>query len=250
MDVDAAGDKTAATIEPVPEVEFYLRLLILHHFLTSQDTYGKAMELVQETVQKMQALSRRSMDPVGAKIWFVVERTYELTGELSDARPQVPHCLFLFLDAEPSGFARLFLAAQRTASLRHDDETQASLINCLLRSYLHYSLYDQADKLVSKTTFPPSAANAQYARYHYYLGRIKAVQLNYTAAHTNLQQAIRRAPPPKTAPGFWQAAHKLFVVVEMLMGDIPERSTFRHPVLEKALNAYFEIVKGAEDYVA
>ncbi|EIM88919.1 diphenol oxidase-A2 [Stereum hirsutum FP-91666 SS1] len=231
MDVDAATDKTVATIEPVPEVEFYLRLLILHHLLTSQSTYGKAMELVQETVQKMQALSRRSMDPVGAKIWFVVERTYELTGELSDARPQ----LLLY--------TRLFLAAQRTASLRHDDETQASLINCLLRSYLHYSLYDQADKLVSKTTFPPSAANAQYARYHYYLGRIKAVQLNYTAAHTNLQQAIRRAPPPKTAPGFWQAAHKLFVVVEMLMGDIPERSTFRHPVLEKALNAYFEIVK-------
>lgn len=143
---------------------------------------------------------------------------------------------------------RLFLAAQRTASLRHDDETQASLINCLLRSYLHYSLYDQADKLVSKTTFPPSAANAQYARYHYYLGRIKAVQLNYTAAHTNLQQAIRRAPAPTTAPGFWQAAHKLFVVVEMLMGDIPERSTFRHPVLEKALDAYLEIVKGAQCY--
>lgn len=100
MDVDAAADKTVATMEPVPEVEFYLRLLILHHFLTSQSTYGKAMELVQETVQKMQALSRRSMDPVGAKIWFVVERTYELTGELSDARPQVPHCCPSFLDAE------------------------------------------------------------------------------------------------------------------------------------------------------
>ena len=28
------------------------------------------------------------------------------------------------------------------------------------------------------------------------------------------------------------------------MGDIPDRSTFRHPVLEKALSAYFEIVKG------
>src|SRR5882672_3275907 len=70
---------------------------------------------------------------------------------------------------------RLFLAAQRTASLRHDDETQASLINRLLRSYLHYSLYDQADKLISKTNFPTSAPNSQYARYHYYLGRIKAV---------------------------------------------------------------------------
>jgi 26S proteasome regulatory subunit N3 len=138
----------------------------------------------------------------------------------------------------------MFLAAQRTASLRHDDDTQASLINRLLRSYLHYNLYDQADKLVSKTTFPVSAGNPQFARYHYFLGRIKAVQLNYTAAHTNLQQAIRRAPPAKTAPGFYQAVHKLFVVVELLMGDIPDRSTFRHPVLQKALRAYFDIVKG------
>lgn len=139
---------------------------------------------------------------------------------------------------------RLFLAAQRTAALRHDDETLASLINRLLRSYIHYALYDQADKLVSKTTFPVSAANPQFARYHYFLGRIRAVQLNYSDAHTNLQQAIRRAPPAKTAPGFYQAVHKLSVIVELLMGDIPERSLFRHPVLEKALGAYFDIVKG------
>jgi len=71
------------------------------------------------------------------------------------------------------------------------------------------------------------------------------VQLNYTEAHTNLQQAIRRAPPAKLAPGFYQEVHKFFVVVELLMGDIPDRSLFRHVVLEKALKSYFEIVKGA-----
>ncbi|PBK68917.1 diphenol oxidase-A2 [Armillaria solidipes] len=210
--------------EPVPEVEIYLRLLIIHHLLKSPDHYAKAIELAHQTVEKMQALNRRSMDPIAAKIWFAVERAYEFGGEIADARP-------------------MFLAAQRTASLRHDDEAQASLINRLLRSYVHYSLYDQADKLVSKTTFPESAGNPQYARYHYFIGRIKAVQLNYSAAHTNLQQAIRRAPPAKIAPGFYQAVHKLSVVVELLMGDIPDRSLFRHPVLEKALVGYFEIVK-------
>ncbi|KAJ2914808.1 hypothetical protein MD484_g5606, partial [Candolleomyces efflorescens] len=221
MEVDSAS-KTSG--EPVPEVEIYLRLLIIYHFLKDKSTYPKALELAHETVEKMQALNRRSMDAIAAKVWFAVQRAYELGGELADARP-------------------LFLAAQRTASLRHDDEAQAALINCLLRSYIQYSLYDQADKLVSKTTFPTSASNAQFARYHYYLGRIKAVQLNYTDAHTNLQQAIRRAPPPKTAPGFYQAVHKYFVVVELLMGDIPDRSLFRHQVLEKALGAYFDIVK-------
>ncbi|KAH7922762.1 PCI-domain-containing protein [Leucogyrophana mollusca] len=229
MDVDAAATGGSApapppTVDPVPEAEVYLRLLILHYLHTSKETYAKSIKLSHETVEKMQAMNRRSMDPIAAKVWFAVERSYELGGELADARP-------------------IFLAAQRTASLRHDDDTQASLINRLLRSYLHYSLYDQADKLVSKTTFPASAGNPQFARYHYFLGRVKAVQLNYTAAHTNLQQAIRRAPQAKTAPGFYQAVHKLFVIVELLMGDIPDRSTFRHPVLEKALSAYFDIVK-------
>ena len=70
------------------------------------------------------------------------------------------------------------------------------------------------------------------------------MQLNYSDAHTNLQQAIRRAPPAKTAPGFFQAVHKFFIVVELLMGDIPDRSLFRHPVLENALAGYFQIVKG------
>ncbi|KAG6377422.1 diphenol oxidase-A2 [Boletus reticuloceps] len=233
MDVDAAAQPNGPvastpspkpTSDPVPEVEIYFRLLLIHHLHASKDNYAKSVELSKETVDKIQQLNRRSMDPIAAKIWFALERSYELGGELADARP-------------------MLLAAQRTAALRHDDDTQASLINRLLRSYLHYNLYDQADKLVSKTTFPASASNPQLARYHYYLGRIKAVQLNYSAAHTNLQQAIRRAPPAKVAPGFYQAVHKLFVVVELLMGDIPDRSTFRHPVLQKALQAYFDIVK-------
>ena len=136
------------------------------------------------------------------------------------------------------------------ASLRRDDEALIDC-QCILRSYISYNLYDQADKHVSKTTFPTSASNAQFARYHYYLGRIKVVQLNYTDAHTNLQQAIRRlgAPPPKTvtAPGFYQAVHKYFVVVELMMGcmgNIPDRSVFRHVILEKELTAYSDIVKG------
>ncbi|KIY47430.1 hypothetical protein FISHEDRAFT_66128 [Fistulina hepatica ATCC 64428] len=220
MDVDAPSK--SATSDPVPEVEIYLRLILIHHILTTDAT--KALSLAQETIQKMQALNRRSMDPIAAKVWFAVERAYELGGELADARG-------------------MFLAAQRIAALRHDAESEASLINRLVRSYLHYNLYDQADKLVSKTTFPESAGNAQFTRYHYFIGRIKAVQLDYTQAHTHLQQAIRRASAPKMAPGFYQAVHKLFVIVELLMGDIPERRLFRHPVLEKPMVAYFEIVK-------
>jgi 26S proteasome regulatory subunit N3 len=65
---------------------------------------------------------------------------------------------------------RALLAAQRTAALRRDDDTHAVLINLLLRNYLHYNLFSQADKFVSKTSFPQSAANPQLARNHFYLG--------------------------------------------------------------------------------
>lgn len=64
-----------------------------------------------------------------------------------------------------------FLHARlRTATLRHDPDGQATLLNLLLRNYLHYSLYDQAEKLVSKSVFPEQANNNEWARYLYYTG--------------------------------------------------------------------------------
>lgn len=88
MDVDPApASSKQSQPEPVPEVEIYFRLLIIHHFLATVSTYPKAAKLVHETVEKMQALNRRSMDPIAAKVWYAVERTYELSGELADARP-------------------------------------------------------------------------------------------------------------------------------------------------------------------
>lgn len=84
MEIDSA---LAPTLEPLPEVEIYFRLLILHHFLSTPSTYSKALELAHATIEKMQALNRRSMDPIAAKVWYAVERAYELGGELANARP-------------------------------------------------------------------------------------------------------------------------------------------------------------------
>lgn len=213
--------------DPLPESEVYFRLLLIHYLLASPDSHSKALELAQETIQKIQQWNRRSMDSLAARVYYALSRVYEVLPTL-----------------EPSEIRPLLLQSQRTASLRHDGESLASLINLLLRNYLHYNLYSQADKLVGKVPFPTSAGNPQLARYLYYVGRIRAVQLNYTEAKEQLQQSIRRAPAATIAPGFWQTIHKFFVIVELLMGDIPERKTFRHPVLEKALKGYFEIVNG------
>ena len=137
------------------------------------------------------------------------------------------------------------LAALRTATLRYDTDTQGTLLTLLLRNFIHYKLYDQADKLVSRTTFPESIGNNLFARYLYYLGRIRALQLDYSAANQHLLTAIRKAPQQnKAASGFLQTVNKFFVVVELLMGDIPERSLFRQPMLEKVLAPYAQIVQG------
>jgi 26S proteasome regulatory subunit N3 len=137
------------------------------------------------------------------------------------------------------------LSALRTATLRYDTDTQGTLLTLLLRNFIHYKLYDQADKLVSRTQFPESSGNNLFARYLYYLGRIRAIQLDYSAAHQQLLMAIRKAPQQnKAAAGFLQTVHKFFVVVELLMGDIPERGLFRQPMLEKVLAPYSQIVQG------
>ncbi|CAK9215727.1 unnamed protein product [Sphagnum troendelagicum] len=55
------------------------------------------------------------------------------------------------------------LALHQTATLRHDELGQETLLNLLLRKYLHYNLYDQAEKLRSKTLRSDSHSNQQLA---------------------------------------------------------------------------------------
>ena len=52
-------------------------------------------------------------------------------------------------------------------------------------------IYLQGDKLVSKSTFSEGANNNEMARHLYYLGRIKATQLEYSSAHQHLLQVCQ-----------------------------------------------------------
>merc|ERR1711920_1064454 len=119
-----------------------------------------------------------------------------------------------------------------------------TLLNLLLRNYLAYNLYEQALKFVQKTNFPESRPNAQYARYLFYIGQIKAVQLEYSDSHSKLMQAIRKAPQASNAAlGFKLSAYKLAISVELLMGGIPERSTFMQKELKQQLRPYYVITQ-------
>ena len=53
----------------------------------------------------------------------------------------------------------------------------------------------QAEKFRAKAQRPEqSRSHTQYCRYLFYLGRIKAIQLEYTDARDYLQQAARKVP--------------------------------------------------------
>ena len=55
-------------------------------------------------------------------------------------------------------------------------------------------------------------------------------------------QAIRKAPQ-HSAIGFKQTAHKFVVVVQLLLGEIPDRATFRDPILKKSLFPYLQLTQ-------
>ena len=114
-------------------------------------------------------------------------------------------------------------------------------MNIIIRTYLQQNLYEQARNFMVKTSFPESASNNQYARYLYYQGRIKAVQLEYSEAQASLIQALRKAPEVG-AVGFRIHAQKLLIIVELLMGEIPNRQVFNQKDFAKYLYPYYQIV--------
>merc|ERR1712113_526403 len=179
------------------------------------------MKCANALVPWLKTFNKRTLDVLSARAYFHLSLAYQREGRLAEIRPEL-------------------LGAYRTACLRHDAMGQATLLNLLLRNYLAYNLYEQALKLVQKTNFPESRPNSQYARYLLYIGQIKAVQLEYSDSHSKLMQAIRKAPQASNAAlGFKLAAHKLAVIVELLMGGIPDRSTFMQKELREKLKPYF-----------
>jgi 26S proteasome regulatory subunit N3 len=214
--------RSSKTFVALPETDVYIHLLILIYLLDKQN-FRSAVDCANALMTKVSALNRRTLDLLAAKCYYYFFRAYELTKQMD-------------------GIRSILHSRLRTCTLRSDYEGQSTLTNLLLRNYLSFNLYDQADKLVSKTTFPPNASNNEWARYLYYLGRIRAIQLDYSEAHRNLLQAMRKAPQ-HTAVGFKQTVQKLAITVELLLGDIPDKAIFRHSSMRKTLQPYFDLTQ-------
>lgn len=227
----ATGKEKDAEEQTYPEIWSYLGVLV-QVYLYDNKEYQKGADFSENFVERIRSWNRRTLDQIGVKAYFY----YSLFHENLDPKPPSKQSQVIDTRAK-------LLAALRSAVLRKDNDTQAAVTVLLLRNYISTADITQADLLVAQTQFPASASNNQVCRYLYYLGRIRAIQLAYTQAHEHLQSATRKSPTTGPAIGFYQQATKLLIVVELLMGDIPERSLFRQPSLETALYPYFKLVQ-------
>ena len=239
MDVDTgAKDKSQSTSKPatvakdvLPEVDTYLSILVQIYLYDSKATEFGA-KFSSNLVERLRTLNRRTLDALSARVYYYYSLFFE------QLAPLPPSPMASVVSIRPH-----LLAALRTSVLRKDQDTRATVTTLLLRNYLSTSHITQADLLISHSEFPAAASNNQVARYLYYLGRIRAIQLSYTEAHEHLVGATRKSPATPSAGGFYQAASKLLVVVELLMGDIPDRAIFRQSSLEHAMEPYLSLVQ-------
>lgn len=215
----------------IPEIEIFLGILIQIYYLDNKIN-EKGAEFSAHLGERIHSENRRTLDALSARVYFY----YSLFCE--QMAPLPPSTSSPVVSIRPA-----LLSALRTAVLRKDVDTQSTVIVLLLRNYLSTSHIAQADLLVTHTQFPDNASNNQVARYLYYVGRIRAIQLRYTEAHEHLTSATRKAPSSPSAAGFTQTATKLLLVVQLLMGDIPDRAIFRLTSMERPLAPYLQLVQ-------
>lgn len=133
----------------------------------------------------------------------------------------------------------------RKSCLDLDEITQNTLINCIVRYYLNSNAVEQARNFLSKVKFHENISTHEDARYLFYLGRINAIQMNYSEAFKNLTNSLRKAPE-KTAEGFKIIVQKLLIIVEMLMGDVPDLSSFYSCNFASSLISYLDLIKAVK----
>ena len=201
-------------------------LLLISVFCLDLKQFQASMEASTMAVMLLQGSEDHfnTHDPILARNYYFLARAYELSNNLV--------ALHNFL-----------MVGLRTAALRHDKETQATVYNCILRLHLLQNDYESAGIFLKNSPFPSGSTslNNQSARYNFYRARIAGVRGNYLEAAEDLSQALRKVPHGHFALNFILSATKFSIVVQLLRGEIPDRSTFN--LHEKALKPYLELTQ-------
>ncbi|KRX01049.1 hypothetical protein PPERSA_00797 [Pseudocohnilembus persalinus] len=225
--------KSVQNISKYSEVNLYIEVLLLVMIFYQREIaksekekniyYNQGSEFSLKLLEESEKNNKRTHDYLHSVIYFYFFRSKELSNKLLEIRDKL-------------------FSLYRTACLNFNEYGQATLLNLILRNYLHFNHYELAHHLVSKSTFPEAISNNEFCRYLYYTGRIQAVQQEYQESLQRLNQALRKAPET-TGLGFRIEAQKLAVVVELLQGEIPERSIFAQQELQRPLIPYYKLVQ-------
>eukprot|EP00938_MAST-03A_sp_MAST-3A-sp1_P005753 g5753.t1 len=222
MDVDSEENNDDNTLENFTEEMYvYLCNLFTYDIIRSGD-FKQALEFSNEVDKYCSNFqSRRTFDILKAK-----NLTYL--------------CLCKERTQSQEDFTSILLKRFRSASLSHDEFGKAVSLNLLTREYIKRKDYAKASALIAKTEPFPEISNNQLVRHLYYHGKIKTIQLKYTEAYKMLSQALRKVPQ-NTALGFRVDAQKLTILVQLLIGELPERSVFNQVEYRGKLDAYLAI---------
>lgn len=179
----------------------------------------------------LEIYNNRALDLINAKLWFFTLINNEKILNNDDIEIQQS----VNLRAEMIKFLKI-------ATLKHDLETKAMLITLISRNYLNLGDINLASDFISKIDFPLGKVSSTIeARYYFYLSKINAIQLNYSAACEYIIAAIRKSSQNDKSLGFLQQVNKLYGVIQLLMGDIPELSFFHQPKMERSLYPYYHL---------
>eukprot|EP00485_Elphidium_margaritaceum_P007797 CAMPEP_0202709240 /NCGR_PEP_ID=MMETSP1385-20130828/21361_1 /ASSEMBLY_ACC=CAM_ASM_000861 /TAXON_ID=933848 /ORGANISM="Elphidium margaritaceum" /LENGTH=645 /DNA_ID=CAMNT_0049368437 /DNA_START=151 /DNA_END=2088 /DNA_ORIENTATION=- len=230
-----------------PETYVFLKLLIALE-LYDRGQFAQSLPILAALIAFSKQQNRRTSDLLSLRLYqFYALCTQRLSHEQSSSSSSSS-------SASSSLWSiRAFLFSEyKTACLQQNESAQSQLIVLILQCYIASNLYSLAHKFVEKAEFPESAESPIFARYHYYRGRIDCVQLQYADSLYHVQQALRRAPQT-ACYGFKLNATRWLIVVQLLMGDIPDRNLFKpkfdgnlnvnHPELNEALAPFLEITE-------
>ena len=183
------------------EVYAFVFLIILTKLIDYRD-YKEALTSVQSLISFLKLNESITLNTLKAKAYYYLA----LISEKLNIQDQIINELQM---------------AYRTACIEMDSISQVTLINCIIRYYLNNKNIEMARSFISKTKFIENISSYEDARYLFYIGKIEAIQMNYSDSYNHLSSSFRKAPE-KTATGFKNLVNKYLILVQLLMGEIPD----------------------------
>lgn len=196
--------KTIDKTKSESEIFGFISLIILTKLidLKQYEEVSKGLQYVIEYLKKNESLT---IQPLKAKAYY-----------------------YIYLMAEKLNKTNLIISelqsAYRTSCIQLDEISQVTLINCIIRYYLQNNAIEQARGFLSKIRYHENVSVYEDARYLFYIGKIEAIQMNYSDSFNHLTNSYRKSPD-KCAQGFKNTVNKLIIIVQLLMGEIPEASS-------------------------